>query len=109
MKKCESCGFVLVDNDDPLKVLKMLRKRTGDKEKYPMLIADFYCEKVQNNECDFAQHVKWNNLMEDVNINQCPKCEGKILSSVFLGVLKGLHLESYCFNCYNKRSGGSLI
>lgn len=109
MKKCESCGFVLVDNDNPLKVLKMLRRRTSDKEKYPMLIADFYCENVQNKNCDYTQHVKWSNLSEDVTISNCPKCEGKILSSVFLGILKGLHLENYCFNCYKKRGGGKVV
>ena len=107
MKKCEKCSFVLVDNDAPLEVLKMLRRRTSDKDKYPMLIADFYCENVQTNSCDFTNHVKWNNLAGQVEVNTCPKCKGKILASVFLGILKGMHLESYCFNCYNKRGAGS--
>ena len=105
MRKCEKCSFILVDNDQPLEVLKLLRRRINEKEKYPMLIADFYCEKLRNKECDFTQHIKWNNLHSNIEISKCPKCGGKILVSVFMGVLRGLHLESYCVNCYNKRAG----
>ncbi len=107
MKKCEKCGFVIIDNEEPLKVLKMLRRRENDKEKYPMLIADFYCENVSKKKCSHTKHVKWNNLSEDIEVNECPECGGKILASVFLGILKGLHIESYCFNCYNKIKSGS--
>ena len=107
MKKCEKCNFVLIDNDKPEEVLKLLRRRISDREKYPMLIADFYCEKVQDKECDFTQHIKWSNIHSNVKTVKCPKCGGKILASVFMGVLKGLYLESYCINCYNKRSGNT--
>ena len=107
MKTCEKCGFVLIDNEQPLEVLKLLRRRTGDKDAYPLLIADFYCEKTRTNACDFTQHIKWNNLNDDIQINKCPKCSGVILASVFLGILRGLHLESYCCNCYNKRKSGN--
>lgn len=108
--KCEKCKFTLVDNKDALETLKMLRshKIKGIHLKYPFLIADFYCENVKNKKCDYTEHVKWVDLEKDINVMQCPKCNGKILSSVFLGIMSGFHLESYCFNCFAKKSSGTI-
>ena len=103
---CPFCKFVLVENDEPLTVLKMLRTRklNGDDKRYPLLVADFVCKK-----CDKAIHVKWVDLNNDINIMNCPDCNEPLHASVFLGMMSGFSLESYCFNCYKKLKSGDVM
>ena len=104
--KCPSCQFVLVDNDKPLDVLKMLRqkKKNGDDRKYSLLVADFYCKKCNNN-----LHVKWVDLDRDLNVMKCASCSAPLYSSIFLGVMNGFNLQSFCINCYHKLNSGNVM
>lgn len=106
---CNSCKEVVVDNENPLEVLKKLReqKSKGVDKKYPLLIADFYCKNTKNNTCDYTKHVKWNELDDDVQVISCPKCGSSLLASVFVGSVNGFYLENYCFNCLAKRGSGT--
>ncbi len=103
---CPSCKFVLIENDEPLNVLKMLRvrKNNGDDKKYPLLIADFHCKK-----CEHTTHVKWIDLDKDLNVMNCSECGEPLYSTVFLGVMSGFELQSYCFSCYKKLNKGSFV
>ncbi len=106
MKSCPKCNFVLVDNDDPLLVLKMLRtrKRNGDYNRFPLLVADFYCK-----ECEETIHITWKELDNDIDVTKCPKCGSPLKASVFIGKMDGFKLESYCFSCYSKLDGGEVV
>lgn len=105
MNKCPKCNFLLVDNENSLNILKMLRtkKREGDDSKYPLLVADFFCKK-----CDNAMHVKWVDLEKDLNVMKCSDCGNELVTTIFLGVMNGFTLESYCINCYNKLNSGCI-
>ncbi|MBN1923275.1 MAG: hypothetical protein JW791_00770 [Nanoarchaeota archaeon] len=102
---CPMCKFVLVNNDEPLNVLKMLRvrKNNGDDKKYPLLVADFHCPK-----CEKTMHVKWVDLEKDLNVMNCEACSTPLNATIFLGVMSGFELHSYCFSCYNKLNSGSV-
>jgi len=107
---CTKCNCSLIDNEEPVEVLKKLREHKSAKleDKFPMLIADFYCKNTKNNSCNFTMHLKWKDLDNDINALNCPKCGSNLMSSVFLGVVSGFYLESYCFNCLTKRNGGNV-
>ena len=105
MNECPKCKFLLVDNSEPLDVLKMLRarKKEGDDARYPLLVADFYCGN-----CKKALHVKWVDLDKDINVMKCTDCNNELCATVFLGVMNGFVLESYCVNCHNKLNSGNI-
>jgi hypothetical protein len=107
---CSKCKCDLVDNEEPIKVLELLRshKSSNMDSKFPMLIADFSCKNTKAKSCDFTMHLKWKDLAGDINVSNCPKCGANLTASVFLGVVSGFYLESYCFNCLTKKNGGSV-
>ena len=104
--QCPNCKFILVENPEPLQVLKMLRNRKNNKEdeKYPLLVADFHCRKCEN-----TVHVKWKDWDNDLNVINCSGCGEPLHASVFLGVINGFTLNSYCFSCYSKLKSGDVI
>ncbi|VVB75214.1 Uncharacterised protein [Candidatus Tiddalikarchaeum anstoanum] len=110
VQSCNACNCNLVDNENSLDVLAKLRSHKSAKinEKFPMLIADFYCQNTKNQSCDFNLHIMWKDIDNDINVLKCPKCGGQVLSSIFLGVISGFYLESFCFNCLSRRNGGNI-
>jgi hypothetical protein len=105
MNSCPKCSYVIVDNNQTLTVLKLLRmrKREGKDKKFPLLVADFYCKKCKN-----SIHVKWVDLDKDLKVLNCSECGENLYSTVFLGVMNGFMLESYCCNCLSKLNSGSV-
>lgn len=105
MKECPKCLFELDGNDECEKVCKMLRikKSNNDNLTYPILVADFYCDK-----CKKTIHIKWNDIKEDFMLVKCPDCERELKASVFLGLMNGFNLKSVCFSCYYELGNGNI-
>lgn len=102
---CPKCNFKIIKHDDPSLVLRMLRtrKKNGDDKKYPILVADFHCEK-----CKKTIHAKWMDLDTDLDVRKCSECNESLVATVFLGHMTGFTLETYCFSCYNKLNSGKI-
>ena len=105
MNSCNKCHFDLINNNQPLTVLKMLKikKSNNDNCKYPILVADFKCSK-----CDNIIHVKWQDVNKDLAVEFCNKCESPMTVSIFLGLMNGFNLKSICFSCYNEIGKGNV-
>ena len=101
--KCPNCGFIIVENTNPSNVLKILKnhKNKNEDKNYPILVADFYCKKCKN-----SIHLKWADLDKEVKINKCGKCGEKLCASIFLGLMKGFSLQTFCFKCLKKINSG---
>ncbi len=105
MKECPKCHFIIEDNDDPLKVSKMLKigKSGSTNLTYPLLVADFNCKK-----CNKSIHIKWSNIDENFELIKCPDCGTELKVSLFLGAMNGFNLKSVCFSCFHELGNGSI-
>jgi ssDNA-binding Zn-finger/Zn-ribbon topoisomerase 1 len=105
MKECPKCHFVLEDNKEVEKVIKMLKikKSNSDNLTYPILVADFKCNK-----CNKIIHVKWSEAIESFNLIKCPDCNNDLTVSLFLGAMNGFNLKSVCFSCYHELGNGNI-
>ena len=105
MKECPKCHFVLEDNKEVEKVIKMLKikKSNSDNLTYPILVADFKCKTCEN-----VIHLKWSDVEKDINVETCEKCKTPLTVSVFLGLMNGFNLKSVCFSCYTEINNGNI-
>jgi hypothetical protein len=105
MKECMKCHFSLEDNNDTEKVCKMLKikKANNDNLTYPILVADFKCNK-----CNKIVHIKWSDVNSEFSFTKCSDCNTDLIVSLFLGVMNGFNLKSICFSCYNEICNGNI-
>ncbi|MDD4353086.1 MAG: hypothetical protein PHN56_01375 [Candidatus Nanoarchaeia archaeon] len=105
MKECPKCHFVLEDNNEVMKVSKLLRikKSNNDDSNYPILVADFICKK-----CNKTIHIKWSDAVENFELIKCPVCSNDLVVSLFLGAMNGFNLKSVCFSCYHELGSGNI-
>jgi DNA-directed RNA polymerase subunit RPC12/RpoP len=105
MKECPKCHFMLEDNNNAQNVVKMLKikKLNNDNLNYPILVADFKCNK-----CNKITHIKWGEADENFNLVKCPVCNSDLTVSLFLGAMNCFNLKSVCFSCYTELGSGNI-